>query len=225
MCNLYSLTTSRQALVRLFKIPHNRAAVFEPLPAIFPGRSAPVIRVAADGEREMLGMSWGFVLPQHGKAPKRVTNVRDDKARTSSYWIESFNTRRCLVPATSFAEPREVTPATWHWFALKQSGMGVTTVEPRPVFAFAGIWRRYKGITKKDGPLVEIDTYSFMTTTPNALVSTINHERMPVLLTTQAAADTWLNGTPDAAFALVQPADAAAMHIVRAGFDKDDPQP
>jgi putative SOS response-associated peptidase YedK len=216
MCNLYSLTTSRQAVLRLFALPHNRATVFEPLPAIFPGRSAPVIRLDADGEREMLGMNWGFVLPQQGKAPKRVTNVRDDKARSSPFWRESFTKRRCLVPATSFAEPRDVTPATWHWFALQGS-------EPRPTFAFAGVWQRFKGPIKKDGPLVEIDTYSFMTTTPNALVSTINHERMPVLLTTESAVDTWLNGTPDDAFALAQPTAAETMRIVREGFDKADP--
>jgi len=36
---------------------------------------------------------------------------------------------------------------------------------------------------KKDGPNVDIETYSFLTTTPNLLVGTINHERMPVLLT------------------------------------------
>ena len=29
---------------------------------------------------------------------------------------------------------------------------------------------------------VEIDVYSFMTTAPNALTDSINHERMPVLL-------------------------------------------
>ena len=160
-------------------------------------------------------MSWGFVLPQPGKAPRRVTNVRDDKARSSSFWRESFERRRCLVPVTSFAESREITPATWHWFAL-------TGQADRPAFAFAGVWRRWVGPIKKDGPSVEIDTYSFMTTTPNALVSTINHERMPVLLTSEAARECWLHGTPDAAFSLVKPHPPEQMHIVREGFEKAD---
>ena len=64
MCNLYSLTKSREAVAKLFRISHNRAAAFEPLPAIFPARTAPVIRRTADGERELVLMSWGFVLPQ-----------------------------------------------------------------------------------------------------------------------------------------------------------------
>ncbi len=157
----------------------------------------------------------GFVLPQKGKAPRRVTNVRDDKARTSQFWRESFDSRRCLVPATSFAEPREVTPSTWHWFAL-------SATEPRSLFAFAGIWRLWKGPIRKDGPDVELDVYSFMTTVPNTLVATINHERMPVLLADEREWDTWLNGTPDEAFALARPYPPEAMVIVREGLEKRD---
>jgi putative SOS response-associated peptidase YedK len=135
MCNLYSMTTARQAVLRLFRVGDNRAAAFQPLRAIFPGHTAPVVRRSADAERDLALMSWGFVYPQQGRAPRRVTNVRDDKARQSSFWRESFELRRCLVPASSFAEPADVTPATWHWFALRGG-------EPRPPFAFAGIWRR-----------------------------------------------------------------------------------
>ena len=48
---------------------------------------------------------------------------------------------------------------------------------------------------KKDGPNVEIDVYSFMTTAPNALTDSINHERMPVLLSDEADFETWLSGS------------------------------
>jgi putative SOS response-associated peptidase YedK len=223
MCNLYSLTKSREAIVRLFKVPHNRAATFEPVDAIFPARLAPVIRPTADGALELVVMSWGFVLPQADKAPRRVTNVRDDKVRTSSFWRDSFETRRCLVPATSFAEPHDGrTPATWHWFALQGE---VGHEDPRSLFAFAGIWRRWKGPIKKDGPVVEVETYSFMTTAPNALTAGINHERSPVILASERARETWLHGSEDAAFALAQPYPAEGMRIVREGFDKADPAP
>lgn len=215
MCNLYSMTRAREAVIRLFGVGHNRASAFEPRDAIFPGHIAPVVRCANDGERELVTMSWGFVLPQPGRAPRRVTNFRDDKTRSSSFWRESFELRRCLVPVSSFAEPREVAPATWHWFALNGD-------EPRPLFAFAGIWRHWKGPLKKDGPLVEIDVYSFMTTMPNTLVATINHERMPVLLATDEARDTWLKGTPAAAFSLARPYPSEAMRIVQEGFEKRD---
>jgi hypothetical protein len=51
--------------------------------------------------------------------------------------------------------------------------------------SYAGIWRKHQGPIKKDGPSVTLDVFYFMTTTPNALVATVNHERMPVLLATE----------------------------------------
>jgi putative SOS response-associated peptidase YedK len=62
MCNLYSLNKKRDMLARFFRISHNRSAAFEPVPAIFPGHVAPVVRQSADGEREITLMAWGFVL-------------------------------------------------------------------------------------------------------------------------------------------------------------------
>jgi putative SOS response-associated peptidase YedK len=64
MCNLYSMTRNRQAILRLFRISDNRAPPVDLQPAIFPGYTAPVIRKAADGERELVPMSWGFVLSE-----------------------------------------------------------------------------------------------------------------------------------------------------------------
>lgn len=216
MCNLYSLTTNVKAIRDLFDVPHNRATAFDPLPAIFPGHSAPVIRSADDGERELVNMSWGFVLPQPGKAPRRVTNTRDDKVLESRFWTASFRERRCLVPASSFCEPHDGRkPATWHWFAL-------TGDELRPPFAFAGIWRQHKGPIKNDGPEVKIETYSFMTTVPNTATKSINHERSPVLLTTPDECEAWMRGTPDDAYKLVRPIEASKLHIVQEGFEKRD---
>jgi len=198
MCNLYSLNHKRDAVARFFRVSHNRAAAFEPVTAIFPKHVAPVVRAVADGEREIVTMSWGFMLLQNGKAPRPVTNVRDDTILKSSFWKSSFEERRCLVPASSFCEPNgDVKPATWHWFSLKGS-------DARPLFAFPGIWRRYKGPVKKDGPNMDIETYSFLTTTPNPLVATINHERMPVLLTKEEEFEMWLRGSPDEAMSLAR---------------------
>ena len=50
---------------------------------------------------------------------------------------------------------------------------------------------------KKDGPNVEIDTYAFMTTVPNALTRSINHERMPVLLSGEDQFETWMSGSSE----------------------------
>jgi putative SOS response-associated peptidase YedK len=210
------MTRNREAIGRLFHISHHRMPVIDPLTQIFPGWPAPVIRKAADGEREATMLTWGFVLLQDGRTPKRVTNTRDDKI-SSPFWKHSFELRRCLVPASSFCEAHDARkPATWHWIALKGE-------EPRPLFAFPGIWRQWKkGPVKKEGPNLDIDVYSFMTTLPNALTVTINHARMPVVLTEEHEFETWLSGTPKEAFGLVRSFEADRMRIVQEGFDKED---
>ena len=75
---------------------------------------------------------------------------------------------------------------------------------------------------KKDGPIIELDVYSFMTTAPNALTDSINHERMPVLMSEEVNFETWLSGSPAEAFALARSYDPAAMRIVQSGFEKKD---
>ena len=209
------MTATREALGKLFRVSRNRMSAIEPKSAIFPSNDAPIVRWADDGERELVELSWGFVLPQKGLAPKRVTNVRDDKVRSSSFWKGSFYERRCLIPVTSFSEPKGRSPATWHWFALKGD-------EERRLFAFAGIWRSFHGPLKKDGEAVDIDVFSFMTTRPNKLVATVHPSRMPVILASREAYDVWLNGTPEKAFDLVQSYPADRMEIVQAGSDRKD---
>jgi len=215
MCNLYSQTASVDQIRSMFGITlvHPTAGNLPSLPAIFPAHAAPVIR-PIEGGRELTILSWGFVLPQKYKAAKRVTNARDEKVRTSSFWRGSFEARRCLVPVTSFAEPKGRMPAVWHWFALKGD-------EPRPLFAFAGIWRSWKGPLKVKGDVLLLETFSFLTTTPNEVVKPIHPNRMPVMLCGQEQFDTWLHGSPDEAFALAKPFPADQMHIVHRGDKKD----
>jgi len=217
MCTLYANTKGRELIRNLFRVSDNRAAAVEPKDAILPSDIAPVVRLAEDGERELVNLSWGFVRREPGKAPRRVVNTRDDQVRGNPFWRESFTKRRCLVPVTAYSEPKGVKPATWYWFAINGDDD-----DARPLFAFPGIWKRYVGPLKKDGPEVELDVYSILTTTPNELTASINHERMPVLLTSESDFDTWMHGTPEEAFALCRPYEAARMRIVGSGLVKRD---
>ena len=213
MCNLYSMTANRDAIIQLFRVGHNRAAAFDPVSAIFPGHSAPIVKLADDGDRELVAMSWGFVLPQKDKAAKRVTNARDDKVQASAFWRSSLEERRCLVPVTSFSEPKGRSPAIWHWFGLD---------EARTPFAFAGIWRSFKGRLKADEDPVELQTYAFLTTLPNSVVRPVHPSRMPVMLSSADEMDMWLEGTPEEAFALARPFADDGMAIIQAGASKED---
>jgi hypothetical protein len=40
---------------------------------------------------------------------------------------------------------------------------------------------------------LELDVFSFIPTMPNALVEIVNHAGMPVILTSEADHDTWMN--------------------------------
>lgn len=95
-------------LARFLRVSHNRTAAFEPVSAIFPGDVAPVVRLSADGECEIVLMSWGFVLLQKERAPRRVTNVRDDKILESRFWRGSFEERRRDPARYRYREPPSI---------------------------------------------------------------------------------------------------------------------
>ena len=119
-------------------------------------------------------MSWGFVLLQKGKAPKRVTNVRDDKALTagSGGRHSSSGAASCRRPPTASPRARGQPPGT----GSPQRGRRPPVVRlPRRV-------DEVKGPVKKNGETVEQEVFAFLTTEPNELTASINHERMPVLL-------------------------------------------
>ena len=46
-------------------------------------------------------------------------------------------------------------PCTWHWFSINGD-------DARPVFAFPGVWTRYKGPLKKNGENVKQEVFAFM---------------------------------------------------------------
>jgi putative SOS response-associated peptidase YedK len=97
-----------------------------------------------------------------------------------------------------------------------------STVSERELFAFPGIWQCRTGPVKKEGPDVELDVYSFMTTAPNALTVSINHVRMPVLLSGDDKSDTWLSRTAAESFALARNFDPAKVRVVQSGLEKKD---
>ena len=174
MCNLYSLTRSQEAMRRLFNAKHDRLGNQKPLPAIFPDGLAPVVRIAADGERELVTARWGMPgPPQFGGHP--ITNIRNTKSAHWRRWLKPEN--RCLVPFTSFCEYEDTKPRkTPTWFAGDES---------RPLMAFAGIWTTWHGTrgTKAEPVEGEHTLFGFLTCEPNAVVAPIHPKAMPVILT------------------------------------------
>jgi len=218
MCTLFANTLPQEAMRRLFDVapPDDHLGNAAPLPAIFPRDAAPTVRVGAGGGRELVRAHWGFPLPQASKRtgapilPRAVVNARDDALTRSPFWRDSFRDRRALLPATAFCEPKGAKPAIRVWFAMKGDAA-------RPPFAFAALWRRWRGVYR-GGETVEIDAVTMITTTPNTLVATAHPDRMPAILPPEAW-EGWLTGSPQAALALLGPYPAEAMRIVGQGAD------
>jgi putative SOS response-associated peptidase YedK len=63
---------------------------------------------------------------------------------------------------------------------------------------------------------------AIITTEPNKLTVSINHERMLVLLSDPSDFETWLSGSADEAFKLARSYAAEEMRIVQSGAERKD---
>jgi len=201
MCNLYTNKATREEIAALFgetlrwrrelhEMPGNYAA------EVYPGYTGLVF-----AENRLQAMNWGFPLPQVSKKtgkpikPKPVNNARTDKLHTQ-FWKASFESRRCLIPLTAFAEAEgEYGSMTRTWISLPD----------QPVFCCAGIWRW----SEEWGAV-----YSMVMTEPCEATACV-HDRMPVILRPGDYA-TWQGGATAEAFGLCVPY-AGAVTIERTG--------
>ena len=126
-------------------------------------------------------------------------------------------TRKPREPVTgaSFCEYADTKPRkTPIWFALD---------EDRPLFAFAGLTTRWRGVRGPKNALVggEHQLFGFLTTEANATVAPIHQKAMLVLLTTPDEFDRWLEQDTLDALALQRPLPDDALRIVAKGEKED----
>ena len=187
MCNLYRLKSVRGEVADMFREVAPELTVSAPGNApdeIYPGY--PGLVLADGGLRQMV---WGFPLALKGAKgqtlkPRPVNNARTDKL-TGAFWADSFRQRRCLIPASAWAEaegPKGAMTRTW------------LQVPGAPLFAVAGVWRN----SAEWGAV-----YSMVMTEACVAMGAV-HNRMPVLLA-EADWPRWLSGHPDDALSLCCP--------------------
>jgi putative SOS response-associated peptidase YedK len=94
----------------------------------------------------------------------------------------------------------------WGWFAID---------ETQPLFFFAGIWRPWTGLrgTKKEPVEGDHELYTFLTTSPNALVKPVHSKAMPAILGWEDA-EPWPNEPIEDAITLQKPAPEGMLEIL-----------
>ena len=208
MCNLYSMTSTQDAINDLVQIWRDDTGNLPSMPAIYPDYPAPVVTQEPEG-RVLRMMRWGMPSPEfvlkNKKTDKGVTNVRNTASPHWRRWLGVSH--RCVVPFTSFSEYQIIKgekPKTV-WFA--------PTGEQKTLF-FAGIWTNWTSVrTLKEGESTN-DLFAFLTVEPNGVVGPIHPKAMPVILRSQEAVTHWLSAEPTDALRLQRPFPDDGLEIV-----------
>jgi len=216
MCNLYSITKGQQAIRDLAGAMRDLTGNLPMLPGVFPDYSAPIVRTAVDGVRELAMARWGMPSPAFAIAGKKtdpgVTNIRNVKSPHWRRWLGVES--RCIVPFTSFAE-NEVLPDGSRppvWFAFDDS---------RPLAFFAGIWTRWTSVRKVREGETTNDLFGFLTTEPNAIVGAVHAKAMPVILTKPDEIEMWMSAPAPEALKLQRALPDDALRVVARGQKED----
>ena len=169
-----------------------------------------VVTVVQRGSnREVTFMQWGLI-PSWSTEAKGIINARTETIDERPSFSESFQRRRCLIPADGFYEwERHGKISQPYYFQMQDE-------EP---FAFAGVWDQWRTGTRT------IVSCAIITTTANALLRTIHH-RMPVILPPELH-DLWLDEQSRAADLkdLLVPFDADQMKSHAVGYEVNDAKP
>ena len=100
-----------------------------------------------------------------------MINARSETASTKPAFADSLKRRRCLIPADAFYEWEKDRKAKQPYCFED-----CFEVSDGALFAFAGIWDRWK-----DPGGTFVQTCSILTTSPNSVTRAV-HDRMPVIL-------------------------------------------
>lgn len=187
---------------------------------IRPTQDLPVVRVV-DGELELTLLRWGLI-PSWSKEPELkfpTFNARAETLADKPTFRAPFKNRRCLILIDGFYE--------WPKKPNKDRRPRYIRFSDRRPMALAGLWDRWTDPTTG----IAVDSCTIVTTEANELLSSVPHDRMPVILDADAQRE-WLDvGTADRdrLSALLTPRRADDMELIIASeqfvnYGLDDPR-
>lgn len=194
MCGRY-VSPDEASIEREFELVRHEWR-FPPSYNAAPTQDVPIVRVNKAGERTGLRVHWGLIpFWAKGVQPKYSTiNATVEKLTHAATWRGPWKRgQRCIMAALGFYE-WQVQPDG------KSKQPYYITLNDQDVFDFAGLWDSSTGAA---GAAVESCT--IVTMPANKLMTDIHNvkHRMPAILTVEDR-ETWLTGSPEAAFAVIR---------------------
>ena len=211
MCGRFTLTNpSPRRLASRFDLDGTFEIDERPRFNIAPTDPVIAIRRADEARNQAGRLRWGLVPGQWalGSGQRPLINARAETVDKQPAFKESFEQRRCLIPADGFYEwrrdPEGKRPI---WFSPPD----------RELFAFAGIWSRLE--REGEEPLTSC---ALITTSPSEAVRPV-HDRMPVVLGREAEA-AWIDpeAKPAELLELLRPAPEDALELIEVGDAVND---
>jgi putative SOS response-associated peptidase YedK len=201
MCGRYEIHSHPAAIALAFGLAHppEVAARYN----IAPSTDVPIVRVNAEGQRELVRVRWGLV-PRWAKDPSigsRMINARGETIADKPSFRMAYRRHRCLLPADGFYEWMAV--ATAHGEPPRKQPVHVG-MKDGSLFAMAGLAERWRS---PEGEV--LDTCTIVTTTANARLQPV-HDRMP-LIVPRDQYDRWLDPALTEVADLIVPFPAAEM--------------
>lgn len=171
MCGRYELHSHPAAIALAFGLAH--PPELDARYNIAPMSDVPVVRMNAEGERELVMLRWGLV-PRAAKDPSvgaKIINARGETVAERASFRMPYRRHRCLLPANGFYE--------WHTVArgaeVRKQPLHIG-MKDGTLFGLAGLYERW---LSAEGEV--LDTCTVITTSANTLLHPLG-ERMPVII-------------------------------------------
>ncbi len=170
MCGRYQLNVNLEDLLERYFINMTEIQLTA-REEIFPSQKVPV--VINEGENQLKLFKWGFA-PSFSK--RDIINARGETVASKPTFRESFQKRRCLIPATAFFE--------WQNAGNKKIKYRIQ-LKSEEIFSLAGIYNTFNNNGNHE------ESFTIITTSAPGKVANI-HDRVPVIISREVERE-WLN--------------------------------